>query len=115
MEPDLEEYCRESARSYDTVPDVYPEDFIFKFIMGHPSFSDPKDAVSYYFGDGRSSAHKVREILTNTLRLAPGTPLILLEFASGYGCVPRHLAKLLPNISILASDIHPEANEFVRE
>jgi SAM-dependent methyltransferase len=115
MEPDFEQYCRESAKSCDTIPDVHPGDFIFKFIVGHPSFSNPRDAVSYYFNDGRSSAHKLREILSADLGIDPSTPLSLLEFASGYGCVTRHLAKILPNVSIVASDIHPEANEFVRQ
>jgi hypothetical protein len=114
MEPDFEQYCRESGRSCGTIPDVHPDDFIFKFIVAHPRFSDPRDAVSYYFSDGRNSAHKLREILSNDLEIGPSTPLTLLEFASGYGCVTRHLAKILPNVSIVASDIHPEANEFVR-
>jgi SAM-dependent methyltransferase len=113
MEVDFEQYCRESAKSCDTIPDVHPDDFIFKFV-GHPSFSDPRDAISYYFNDGRHSAHKLREILSNDLEIAPSTPLSLLEFASGYGCVTRHLAKILPHVSIVAADIHPQANEFVR-
>jgi SAM-dependent methyltransferase len=115
MKPDFDEYCRESAKSCDAVPDVHPDDFIFKFIIDHPNWTDPKDAVSYYFCDGQSSAHKLRDILSNDLGITPGTPLSLLEFASGYGCVTRHLAKILQNVSIVASDIHPEANEFVRQ
>src|SRR6516225_4005902 len=103
MEPDFEQYCRESGKLCDAIPDVHPDDFIFKFIVGVPRFSDPRDAVSYYFSDGQSSAHKLREILSNDLEIAPNTPLRLLEFANGYGCVTRHLAKVLPNVSIAAS------------
>jgi methylase of polypeptide subunit release factors len=39
----------------------------------------------------------------------------MLEFASGYGCVTRHLPRTLPDVSIVASDIHPQANEFIRQ
>jgi SAM-dependent methyltransferase len=114
MEHNFEQYCRESAKSFETIPDIHPDDFIFKYIVGHPNWTDPKDAVWYYFSDERSSAHKLRET-KGDLGIAPSTRLSLLEFASGYGCVTRHLPKILPNVSIVASDIHPKANEFVRQ
>jgi hypothetical protein len=101
MGPELEQYCRESAKSCDTVPDVHPDDFIFEYIAGHPGFSDPREAVSYYFNDGRHSAHQLREILSNDLGIAPSTALSLVEFASGYCCVTRHLAKILEDENAL--------------
>jgi hypothetical protein len=115
MNSDIDQYCHESASAFETIPDVHPDDFIYKFVLGHPRFSDPRDAVSYYFSDGRNSARTLREILSIDLEIAPSTSLSLLEFASGYGCVTRHLPKMLPNVSIVASDIHPQANEFVRQ
>lgn len=41
------------------------------------------------------------------------TEVRVLEFASGYGRVTRHLRDLLPGASLYASDIHPQACEFV--
>lgn len=114
-EHDFDQYCRESAESYETIPDVHPDDFIFKFLIGHPNWTDPKDAIGYYFSDGRSSALKLREILSSDLGIDLGMPHSMLEFASGYGCVTRHLPKILPDVSIVASDIHPQANEFIRQ
>ena len=108
MEHNFEQYCRESAKSCETVPDVHADDFIFKYIVGHSNWTDPKDAIGYYFSDGRSSALKLREILVSDLGIAASTPLRLLEFASGYGCVTRHLPRILANVSIVASDIHPQ-------
>jgi hypothetical protein len=115
MEDNFEQYCRESALAYQTIPDVHPDDFIFKFILGHPNWTDPKDAVWYYFSDGRSSALKLRETLSSDLGVDLSAPLTMLEFASGYGCVTRHLPRILPDVSIVASDIHPQANEFIRQ
>jgi hypothetical protein len=87
MEPDFEQYCRESGKLCETNPNIHADDFIFKYIVSHPNWTNPKDAVWYYFSGGRSSADKLREILSSDHGIAPSTPLSLLEFASGYGCV----------------------------
>jgi hypothetical protein len=42
-------------------------------------------------------------------------PIALLEFASGFGCVTRHLKKALPRSTIAACDIQPAAIRFLRE
>jgi ubiquinone/menaquinone biosynthesis C-methylase UbiE len=112
MEHNFEQYFRESARLFETIPDVHPDDSLFKFVVGHSHFADQRDAVRRYFSNGRDSAVKLREILSSDLGIAPGTPLSLLEFASGYGRVTRHLPKILPNVSIVAADIHPEATSL---
>ncbi len=41
------------------------------------------------------------------------TPIKLLEFASGYGCVTRHLLNLQTNLHITTCDIHEEAISFI--
>jgi len=38
----------------------------------------------------------------------------MLEFASGYGCVSRHLGNVLPNMNVTSGDIHPEAITFIQ-
>ena len=40
--------------------------------------------------------------------------MTLLEFASGYGCVTRHLSRVNPELDIVACDIHPEAISFLK-
>jgi hypothetical protein len=42
MEHDFEQFCRESGESFETIPDVHRDDFIFKFILGHPNWTDPR-------------------------------------------------------------------------
>ena len=39
-------------------------------------------------------------------------PIKLLEFASGYGCVTRHLKKN-PAYDVVSCDIHPQAVDFL--
>ena len=46
----------------------------------------------------------------------PGKPMLpfaLLEFASGYGCLSRHLVKMTDRYDVLSCDIHPAAVEFI--
>jgi SAM-dependent methyltransferase len=43
----------------------------------------------------------------------PATPHVVLDFAAGYGCVTRHLARN-PALTVTACDIHAEAVTFLR-
>jgi hypothetical protein len=63
FEPDVQE----AARSLAVVPDIHPEDFIFQFLVENPSFQSTKDAVNYYFSDGRKSAEKFESLVTDYL------------------------------------------------
>jgi hypothetical protein len=38
----------------------------------------------------------------------------VLDFASGYGCVTRHMRTVLPRAAKVACDIHPAAVKFIR-
>jgi hypothetical protein len=94
-------------------PDIHDEDFIFQFVMSHPGFNSPADAASYYFDDGRKSADRVSALIA---RYMPGHNHVrLLEFASGYGCVTRHLAVSARGYELVACDIHQAAVSFTRE
>jgi hypothetical protein len=42
-------------------------------------------------------------------------PLDVFEFASGYGCVSRHLNVMSKKYKICACDIHPQAVDFLRD
>ena len=74
--------------------------------------SHQKEAIDYYFKDGQNSAQILLNLITS-LYPPTGNPIKLLEFASGYGCVTRHLLNLQANLSITACDIHEEAISFI--
>ena len=106
--------CVAAARQWEVSPEVHSEDFIFRFVCENPCFPSLDKAVGYYFDDGARSARKLRDLLTEKCQLnVDGGNVRLLEFASGYGCVSRHLKKVLPFAELLACDIHPQAVRFV--
>jgi SAM-dependent methyltransferase len=109
FKPDVQE----AARSLAVVPDIHPEDFIFQFLVENPSFQNTKDAVNYYFSDGRKSAEKFESLVTEYLWIRE-RPIQLLEFASGFGCVSRHLVRS-PTLHVTACDIHQKAIDFLRK
>ncbi|MDQ4064679.1 MAG: class I SAM-dependent methyltransferase [Actinomycetota bacterium] len=90
-------------------PAIHPEDDIFRFILSMPSITDEDDAVRHYLLSGDESAQKLSCLITDTMAT---TNVSLLEFASGYGCVTRHLGNHLPETEIVACDIHSAAVDF---
>jgi SAM-dependent methyltransferase len=107
--------CREHASQWKVSPAVHPQDFIFRFILHHGRFSGMDDAVRYYFEDARQSAELLKSILENDLSVQVAERKRMLEFASGYGAVTRHLPAVFPAFEITSSDIHPAANRFIVE
>jgi hypothetical protein len=117
MEQPLEDYssiCKEAAQRFGVVPDVHPEDFLFRFLLDNPVFESKDQAISHYFDDGAKSAEKLRRLLSEVCELS-GRNIELLEFASGFGRVTRHLTAALPTCRTTACDIHPSAIQFLRE
>ncbi|HZL41831.1 MAG TPA: methyltransferase [Verrucomicrobiae bacterium] len=107
--------CAKFAKRWGVSPEVHPEDFIFRFIIAHSGFASKDAAIQYYFDDGAKSAQKLRKLLAEDCHLDVDTGnLRLLEFASGYGAVTRHLKGALPACRIIGCDIHPEAIRFVQ-
>src|SRR2546425_660761 len=104
-------YNIEAAQRHGVEAACHPQDFIYEFVVRHMSFSSIKQAVDYYFDDGARSAEKFRAIVRDLM--FPEHRLHILEFASGYGCVTRHLKKNQA-WSLVACDIHSEAVEFLR-
>jgi len=101
---------REAAAATGVVAAVHPQDFIYWFCCRHPH-QTLEAAISYYFSDGARSAEKLDGIVTE-LGFARGQPIKLLEFASGYGCVTRHLKKHT-RWDVTSCDIHSEAIDFL--
>jgi SAM-dependent methyltransferase len=100
-----------AARRHNVEAACHREDFIYSFIMMKFGPKRIKEGVDYYFDDGSRSAQQFAE-LVNAFGIA--RPVRVLEFASGYGCVTRHLKKN-PDFSLIACDIHPQACEFVQD
>ncbi len=104
-------YNVEAAQRHGVEAACHSHDFIYKFVINHPGFNGIQPTVNYYFDDGARSAIKLGDIVTGF----PLTerPIQVLEFASGYGCVTRHLKKN-PAFSLVSCDIHEQAIEFIR-
>jgi SAM-dependent methyltransferase len=110
---DWEAERRASAAKYSVSPEIHDDDLLLQFLLTHPAFPDPEQAIDYYFSDGAESARKLGDILMrNPVRPAHGR-YSLLEFASGYGMVTRHLPQHLAGADIVSCDIHDQAVEFI--
>ena len=106
--------CPKFALAHQVKSDIHHKDFIFQFLIENKVFETPEHAVAYYFDDGLRSAKKLRNLLQEICGWQ-GEPIKLFEFASGYGCVTRHLSNILPEVAVTSCDIHLEAMQFISE
>lgn len=116
MSPDKEQVtslAAQAAARFNVAAATHPEDMIYKFIIENRSFTRTTDAINYYYSVGNESANNLVAIL-RSLGVEP-RDLSLLEFASGYGCVSRHLAKMKEQFRLVSSDIHPQALKFMHD
>lgn len=106
----------EIARSFGASPAIHKDDLLWKFVLERPYLPDAETAARRYFENGAESAAKLRRIIDKHLAAArDGQGYSLLEFASGYGMVTRHLPHALgEQAKITCCDIHPAAVEFIR-
>lgn len=109
MQDDALQYANETG----VVSDIHRDDMIFRFVMKFPGFRTNAEAVKYYFYDGANSARKLSKLLFSELGLKRTANTSLLEFASGYGCVTRHLYSQLAPLAITSCDIHEAACTFI--
>jgi SAM-dependent methyltransferase len=98
------------AAQWQVTEKIHPSDYIYWFVAGHQNLS-LEEGTRHYFEDGASSASRLDAHLAE-LSLAERRPIKVLEFASGYGCVSRHLKKN-PRLDVTSCDIHPAAIEFL--
>ncbi len=109
------ESIRESvARRYNVCPEIHPQDFLFQYIRGSVRLDTDEKATEEYFEDGANSARKLGSILSDVCGYGD-RQVQLLEFASGYGMVTRHIRNVMPRCSTTSCDIHPQAVQFIRE
>ncbi len=110
----LRQYCVDIASTLGVCSIIHEEDLIFKFVLEHPCFSQrTRSAVEYYFNDGSNSAKKLYQLIQDNLNIDRDKRYRLLEFASGFGCVTRHLKKHFPDFEVIACDIHEAAIDFI--
>lgn len=100
-----------AARKFGVSAEIHPDDFIYKFLVNHGGFISDTNRVMYYFGDGGNSATKLFDLIA---KYGNWERPSLLEFASGYGCVSRHLVKN-DKIDLVSSDIHAQAIDFLTD
>jgi len=108
----LQPIIEREAAKFSVVGEIHRDDHMFGFMMGHPSFDSDEARVQYYFKSGDYSAGQVAELLASYCGGLGRKPEVL-EFASGYGCVTRHLV-LNKEIELESCDIHPAAIDFLQ-
>ena len=107
--------CENASQRWKVTAEIHPDDFIFHFLFNNPSFQSKEKAIEYYFSDGFNSANKLYSILQDICGFNGEKEINVLEFASGYGCVTRHIKNVIPFSVITACDIHPQAVQFIKE
>ena len=103
----------EFSQIYRVNSSIHPEDLIYDFVISHPGYADNRRAaVEYYFSTGDESA---RKLISLKHEVGLTGKVELLEFASGYGCVTRHLVKYTEEFQITSCDIHKQAIDFIEK
>jgi len=107
------------AAKFGVPPEIHAEDFLYQYLLGDPDEADldrrRAHVTEYYFLDGDRSARRLDALVKKFYSKPCAERIALLEFASGYGLVSRHLRKMHDRYELIAYDIHPQAIEFLRE
>lgn len=91
---------------------LHPDDHLMAYVVSYSQRSverGPAGGLSEFFENGASDAAKIKDIAD---RFGIERTAAVLEFASGYGRVSRHLSSIFPNA--MCADIHPGAVAFLR-
>jgi hypothetical protein len=113
----ISDAVRGHAQELGVCPDIHANDFVFQFVLDALWKGDAERATRNYFDLGAYSANLVKKILAD---LKPSRMRLnerhefekILDFASGYGCVARHISTVLPHFAVTTCDIHREAARF---
>jgi SAM-dependent methyltransferase len=99
------------AKRHGVEPHIHPQDFMYWYTVDYaaPANAHAAAAINYFDG-GAEHAHKIVGIAE--MPALAKKKIRLLEFASGYGRLSRHLKKY-SNLDLVCSDIHQEAIEFL--
>jgi SAM-dependent methyltransferase len=94
---------------------IHTSDFMFMFHLGPDQADWPRTrpaAIELYFSDGARSATRLNELVGRFHSNRGQRVLRVLEFASGYGMVSRHIARMKDRYASTACDIHEQAVVF---
>jgi hypothetical protein len=107
------------AAKFAVPSDIHADDYLFQWhlpVKAEPDGGKARAQVTqYYFFDGDRSAKHLDNLIREDHPHASARRLSLFEFASGYGCVSRHLRKMNDRYDLVACDIHQQAVEFLSE
>ena len=99
------------ARLTPAQPVVHERDFLFDYIHRIIFKGDHAAALKRYIEGGEDCCRRFAGLCAEH---KPDGVRRVLDFASGFGRVARHSARVMPDASWTACDIHPEALEFLR-
>jgi hypothetical protein len=114
------------AKEMGVVPWIHNSDFLFEFVTGLWK-GDAERAIHNYYELGKYSSLLAKTWVDDYIKLqqtirervpnaqAVQYPRAILDFASGYGCVSRHLSLQFPEATVQTCDIHREAVSFSRD
>ena len=102
--------AKKAAALYGVSSAVCEEDQLLGFLVNNRS--DSVEAVEVYINDGDAHARQISGLI-DFLRLPESAKV--LEFASGFGRITRHLVELHSKIDLVACDIHEDACVFLEE
>jgi SAM-dependent methyltransferase len=111
LTPELIAAAERNGSAMQVSPAISPADFILSYIIAKSPESHRdggEGGVSAYFSSGKNDAEQVARLIYS---LGLTEQSRILEFASGYGRVSRHMT----SFNLTSSDIHEEANLFTRD
>lgn len=107
-------FARTLSLRYYVDTAIAPRDYLMVALIW--SQKDVAKAFEQYIADGRYNVAAIQELIRLHHHRPPGAegPLRLLDFASGYGRLGRHVANIMPDARYTGMDIHAEAVAFMR-
>jgi SAM-dependent methyltransferase len=113
--PDISRAALSLARrigySFGVNGDIHNADYIYWAIRESLPENQRDEAASHYLNSGRDAARFIKTIIVEERGNAES--IQVLDFASGYGRVTRHLSAMMPGCSVVGCDIHSDAVEFM--
>jgi SAM-dependent methyltransferase len=104
------------AQHYGVEGSIHVNDWVFQYIY-HLNQKNAAKTLDVYLQSGAASAAKLRDLVSEIQgakvvdgKVAP--PMSILDFASGYGCVARHIRNAFAQANLVAMDIHENAIYF---
>jgi SAM-dependent methyltransferase len=91
--------------------EINSDDMLFDFLVRSVFPTDHPRAIEAYFNGGADCAQRFATLCREHFESEPET---ILEFASGYGRVTRHIKKLFTNTLWTCGDVHQRAVDFSR-